>query len=162
MEVYWNVRYQAGMNNVTRINDKSNGEFKKRTERTGLVDIVESKDSSLQEKYSQWSEEVSKIAKEIYVTTKKKKKECPEIRKLRRKKKLIKESSRRDDAPKNSHLNKIRKILIESHIIHLQQERRRDAIKDTANSIKKESGFDGGAFWEFKIRQQGKKETKRR
>ena len=155
LEVNWNLRYKPGENKRTVVNEKSNSEFKRKTTTSNLSDIWKTR-ASLQEKYTEWSKEVTGIAEDIYVQKKKKKKEIKAIRSLRRRKKEIVREFKLA-APEEKETLIRRKKLINEHIENHQKEETKRRTISIANSIKSEKGFDGSAFWEFKKRNSGRK-----
>ena len=77
VDINWNIRYQPGENMVTRINEKTNEEFRRRTEQAKLMEMI-SGEGDTEEDYTKWSEAVREIAEEVYVKKKKKIQQCPE------------------------------------------------------------------------------------
>ena len=51
--------------------------------------------------------------------------------------------------------------MIDEHVIEMRKDLKRKFTAELANKIKKEKGFDGGVFWDFKKRYQGRKEDAR-
>ena len=78
-----------------------------------------------------------------------------------KKRKELGEHMRKESTDKEKAVNRLRKKLIDGHIINIMKEGTKRKAAKIAHDIKKESGFDGGAFWEYKRRQQGKKEEAR-
>ena len=89
IDINWNLRYKEGENKRIVINEKSNAEFQSRTSESNFTDIWRTSES-IQDRYSEWSKQVSAIAESIYLKKKKNKKEIKAVRMLRRRKKEIK------------------------------------------------------------------------
>ena len=92
---------------------------------------------------------------ELKKKTKKKKKRPANtiIRKLRRKRRILKNQENEGNTEMITARRKLLLQLIEEE--NEKQEKRR--IIQTANNIKKESGFDANAFWKFQERSKGRK-----
>ena len=154
LKMNWNMRFKPGMNKRVVINKENNEEFNKKTSSTNLQSIWQTS-ATLQEKYSEWSKEVSKIAESVYVKKKKRKKEMKAIRMLRRRKKEIKARFRKATAEEKGIYIR-RKRLINEHIENHQKEENKRRTIRVANRIKSEKGFDGSAFWEFRRQRTGR------
>ncbi len=161
LDINWNIRYQPGEHKVTRINETTNEEFRRRTEETKFVEMVEEDNLEVLKKYSGWSESVREIAEEVYVVKKKKIQQCQEIIILQKKRKQLGEDFVRAKTEGERTVNRLRRKMIDGHIINIRKEGTKRKAEQIAQDIKKESGFDGGAFYEYKRRQQGKKEEAR-
>ena len=155
LEMNWNMRYKAGEHSRTVINEETNAEFELKTTESDLLSIWKTTANS-QEKYSKWNKEVTDIAESIYVRKKKKKKELKAVRMLKRRKKEIK-SKFSQATPQEKAIYVKRRKLINEHIENHQREENKQRTISVANKIKREKGFDGGAFWEFNKRSKGKK-----
>ena len=154
-EINWNLQHKTGENMKTVVNEKSNAEFKKRTTDANLTQIWNTP-GNLQEKYSEWSRQVSLIAENTYLQKKKRKKERKEVRTLRNRKKEIKKKFE-NSTPEERKILISRKKLINQHIEnHKRAENKKRMIK-LASEIKSKNGFNGGAFWEYKRRNSGRK-----
>ena len=136
------------------LNNKAKESFNESTEKGKLADIWKT-EGNLQNKYNQWNEKVKEIAKKHFTTDKRKKKPINKtIRKLRRKKRLLKEKEGSTD---NASITKARIRLIEEFIEEEKIKQERSRVITIAKNIKKEKGFNGNAFWELSKRMQGRK-----
>ena len=157
IDINWSMRYQPGEHKIIAINNKTNEEFRRRTENSNFTNIV-TKEDGIQNKYSQWSEEILKVASEVYVKKKKKKRVDMEVKILQKKRKLIRNQIKRTKPEEEEvKINLIRRKLIDEHIVNIKKERVKQKTTKLAQQIKKENGFDGGVFWEFKRRKEGRK-----
>ena len=154
-EVNWNMRYQPGENKRTVINEKNNAKFESKTTTTNLNNIWKSP-GNLQEKYSDWSQQVAEIAEDAYVQKKKNNRPSKTVRLLRRRKNEINRRFKTATTEEKAMLVQRRKLINEHIGNHRKEENKRKAFK-VANKIKSEKGFDGSAFWEFKRRSSGKR-----
>ena len=135
------------------INDQTKAKYKEETNGGKLCQIWED-EGSLQEKYNKWTAEVQKITTKHFVTKKKKKKPINrKIRKLQRKRRLLKAQEHERNTEMITARRKVLLQLIEEE--KEKQEKRR--IVQIAENIKKESGFDANAFWQFQQRSEGRK-----
>ena len=135
------------------INEETKAKYKEETNQ-GKLSQIWKEEGSLQDKYNKWTEEVQKITSKHFTTKKKKKRPVNRIiRKLRRKRRELKEREKGDDTEMITARRKVLLQLIEEE--NEKQEKRR--IVQTANNIKKESGFDANAFWKFQERSNGRK-----
>ena len=155
LEVNWNMRHKPGQNKRTVINEESNEEFKQKTNSTELSSIWKTS-ANLQEKYTEWSQKVADIAESTYVQKKKNKKELKAVRMLRKRKKEIRIKFK-NASPKEKEVLVRRRKLINEHIENYSREENRKRTVNTVNKIKGEKVFDGGAFWEFRRRMNGRK-----
>ena len=155
MEVDWNMKYVSGCQTRMVMNETTKKEYKEETTNTKITDIWE-KNLKPQEKYNLWDEEVVKIAESCFKKKRKKKGESKQIRILKRRKKKIKGKYAGAGEKERKILNS-RKKLIDEHIEKLKKERKTQRTRRIAAQIKCEKGFDGGAFWEFKRRREGRK-----
>ena len=137
------------------INEKNKKKFEDKTNNSNLAGIWESEQGK-QEKYTQWSKQAIAIAEEAFITKKKKKTESKAIRNLKKRRKEIKRKFG-EGTQQQKQIYLERKKLIDKHIENHAKEQNRKRIIGIANQIKSEKGFDGSAFWEFKERDQGKK-----
>ena len=158
LKINWNMRYKKGERSRISYNDKTKAIFKEKTTKGKLKDIWEQKESGkdIQTMYTEWNDEVKKIAEESFTTKKIKRKVSREVRLLTKKKKKLKEQAK--NATKEEFLVlKTRTKLIDRHLEKFSKEtKKRKAIK-TAKEIKKDKGIDGIAFWEYDKRMKGKK-----
>jgi hypothetical protein len=155
MDVNWNMRYVSGCQTRTVMNETTKKEYKESTTTSKLAEIWDT-DKDTQEKYNIWDREVTKIAESSFKKKRKKKGESKEIRTLRRKKKGIKGKYHGANNKERKILEK-RKELIDEHIEQLKRQKKSDRARRLAMQIKSENGFDGGAFWEYKRRSEGRK-----
>ena len=118
-------------------------------------------DDEIETVYSKWSESVQEIAQEVYVTRKKTRPQCHEIKALTKNRRTLREKIGKSREEKEKVLMRLRRKLIERHIIDIRKDQKKTKAIQIAHQIKKESGFDGGVFWEYKRRQQGRKEEAR-
>ena len=155
VDINWNMRYKAGENKRTIIDEKSKTEFENRTTEVNLTDIWE-KENSSQEKYSEWNKKVIEIAEITFIKKKKKRKEMKAVRMLKRRKKEIKRNFS-EATPQEKEIYLRRKKLIDEHIENHKKEDTKRRTFRLANRIKSEKGFDGSAFWEYKKISNGRK-----
>lgn len=135
------------------INEQTKQKYKKETEKGNLSQIW-TNDGSLQEKYDKWTSEIQKITAQHFITKKKKKKPINrKIRKLRRKRKTLKSQENET----NKEMIKARRTVLLQLIEEENEKQEKRRIIQTAKNIKKESGFDANAFWQFHERTKGKK-----
>ena len=135
------------------INEKSKRKYKSATEEGFLTDIWKG-EGTLQEKYNLWTEEVEKIAKQNFVTAKKRKRPANRtLRKLRQRKRELKTEKGKAEYAMNTARRKVIQQLIDEELV-LQEKNR---VSRVAQTIKKEKGFDGNAFWELTKRLGGRK-----
>ena len=149
------MRHKPGEGMKTCINEKTKQEFKERTTE-GELNNIWSKDTTIEERYTEWNNKVKELSEEIFTRKRKKKKERKEIRILRRRKKLINIKIRESTADEKRLYRKRRK-LIDEHVLNYKRKEQRERTTKLANNMKSEMGFDGSIFWEFRKRKQGKK-----
>ena len=158
LKINWNMRYKRGEHSKISMNKNTKAKFKEKTMKGKLTNIWNKHDAprDTQTKYTEWNEEVKRIAKETFTVKKVKKHDRKEIRMLKKKKKELKKQVRKATEEEKGIL-RIRKKLIDQHIEKYDKEVKRLRAITLASEIKKEKGFDGSAFWEYKKRNRGKK-----
>ena len=161
IEINWNIMYTPGQNKLCMVNNRSNLKFREKTTNSKLVDIVTDDNSGMQEIYSKWSGEVMRVAKEVYEVKRKKKKVDSNVKMFLMKKKQIRKRLMDTSCTNQQKLLKLRISMIDEHVIEMRKDLKRKFTAELANKIKKEKGFDGGVFWDFKKRYQGRKEDAR-
>ena len=155
LEMNWNMRYREKEKTRTCINSKTKSQFNEKTSKGELLAMWKDEKETLI-KFSQWNEKVMEIAEETFKKKIKKKPERKEIRILRRKKKDLKKRMLKGGKKEKDILQKRRRLID----MHIEEYRRQDNAYKTqcvAKKIKSEKGFDGGAFWEYLKKVEGRK-----
>ena len=156
LDIKWNMRHKPGEGMRTCITEKTKGEFKHKTEEGELANIWD-KNATIEERYTEWNNEIKKISEEVFVRKTKKKKERKEIRILRRRKKEIKAKINSHSSIEEKRTYRKRRKLIDEHVLNFKREEKKARTMEIANKIKSEKGFDGSIFWEFRKRNNGNK-----
>ena len=155
LEMNWNMRYREKENKRTCINSKRKNQFNEKTSKGELLAMWKDEKETLI-KFSQWNEKVMEIAEETFKEKIKKKRERKEIRILKRKKKELEKRMVKVEKEEKEMLQKRRKLID----MHIEEYRRQDNAYKTqcvAKKIKSEKGFDGGAFWEYLKKVEGRR-----
>ena len=155
LEMNWNMRYREKENKRTCINSKTKSQFNEKTSKGELLAMWKDEKETLI-KFSQWNEKVIEIAEETFKEKIKKKRERKEIRILKRKKKELEKRMVKVEKEEKEMLQKRRKLID----MHIEEYRRQDNAYKTqcvAKKIKSEKGFDGGAFWEYLKKVEGRR-----
>ena len=132
--------------------------LKEVTENSKLSEIWEEKETTVQAKYTRWSQEVTKITDKIFMKTKKRKsRRCRKIKQLQKQRKILLCRWQTTTNKEEKDILKFRRNLILDFIREIQMKQERTKITEIANKIRKEGGFDGNAFWKHAEMMRGRK-----
>ena len=134
--------------------------YEQKTSGVQLTEIWENKETTVEQKYSQWNKKVIEIALEKTFTKKRKKmllSNSKEVRKLRKKKKMVRKKAKTIIDEDKWKLNRERQKIIQDHIINCHKREQRKRTENIARRIKQESGINRNNFWEYYRTSHGEK-----
>ena len=124
--------------------------FTEATENTNLTHIWEKEsNNNAQEKYTSWSKETMNIVRTTCKKNKKQKRERKEIRIMRRKRKKLKDQLRKEKSSKAKDILKIRREMIQRHIVRSQMKESERKVTSVAKKIMEKGIFNRAAYWDF-------------
>ena len=139
------------------VNERNMEKFKMETETGHYTEIWEDEQSTVQEKYTKWNQEVITTAKKICKQKQKQKIEQKETRILKEQRQKLKKQMQKEKKKKRREIIKQRRQMIKDHIIEIKEREKYNKVTSVAESILKKGMFNANAYWEFRRKMKNKK-----
>ena len=145
---------------VKIMKEKECKEFEEATREMSELNVIwKREDRTLQEKFTEWSEVILKLKKNIMRKRKTKRTEgtTKEINKLRKQKKKIKRQMRKNKEKEENRILKMHVKLLNKHIGTREREEKGKNQKKIIEEISKHGGIKNGGFWNVRKKLEPKK-----